>query len=332
MSSSAKGTYLRVALVAAAVAVAVALRVAHDRPHAPPAAATAPVRSAAAKEQLTRGIELRDQGRGDEALAALQQAADLAPTDPQPYVEIAKLLASAEHGKEAIIAIDRALRRAPNDSSLWHTAGDLFHDSGDMGAALKSYRHAVELNAKDGEAYKRLGLIEVQTGHPLEALRDLRQADSAGMSDFQTESMLSWLALDAGDIQTAGPAVRKALALQPDSPTALLASARLAMSTNTSSASLDAAGTQIDTAMQASPSGPAYLLRGRWNLLRARYPAAIADLKEALRRDPTARAAHTYLAQAYAASGQTAQARAEAVTFERMTDRINTASAGGPTR
>jgi tetratricopeptide (TPR) repeat protein len=274
-------------------------------------------RSAEAQTQMDVAQLLYKEKRLVEARAAFQKAADLAPNDAQPCNWLTKIAIESNMPDAALQSIDESLKRNPIDSDVWRTAGDLYHQLGNNRSAQSAYRQATTANAKDAAAWKSLGILEMSIDSTA-SVRDLGQAAALSPDDFETQLALGRAATNTGNVAIAEPALRKALALRPSDPDAQLASANLLVIADASTETLKRAGDLIDSAILRNPSPAAYLLRGRLRLLQRRYPAAITDLTEALRRDPKLPAAHVYLSQSYAATHQTALARREADTFVRL--------------
>jgi len=277
--------------------------------------------------QMALARSLYNQRRLPEAQQAFERAAQLAPEDARPCNWLTTLALESNRPDLALHSIDESLKRNPHDYTVWRTAGDLFLKQGDRHSALKSYRQATTVNAKDAASWKCLGILEAEID-PAAGIRDLQQAAALSPDDFDTQLAMGQAALTAGNTLIAERALRKALALRPTDSAALLASARLLMTSDLSAETLKRAGEQIDAAIQSNPSPMAYQLRGRQRLLDRRYPAAIADLNEAIRRDPTLPSAHAYLSQAFAATHRAGLARKEADTFARLTGRQRTVTAG----
>jgi tetratricopeptide (TPR) repeat protein len=305
--------YLKAALVLAIIAIAVTIRIWHDR-----LAPSNPAQSAEAQSELSHGQGLYRSGRREDAQSAFEHAAQLAPNDAEPHNWIAQIDADESHLDDALRELDRSFRFNPNDSNTWCAVGDILQKQNKRREALGVYRHAAQVNPKSAKTFKTLGLLELSMNKRVESLRDLQQAALLGSNDFETESALSNLALDAGDVATAGPSVQLALELQPDNVSALLASARFEMMTDVSAAALAKTGEQIEKVMRSTQSSQVYLIRGRWNLIQRKYSAAITDLKEAIRLDPHDRTPHCYLSQAYAATHNPDLARSESELYEKL--------------
>lgn len=118
------------------------------------------------------GLQYRQAGQFDGAIAALKIAAALDPLNPENYV----ILGWTQHlaGNRAMAAqtLQTALRQDPNDESALNAVGIVYLVEGDLSAAIEHHTRAVELNPKNeiahynlSLAYERLGQWEPAIAH-----------------------------------------------------------------------------------------------------------------------------------------------------------------------
>jgi len=86
------------------------------------------------------GSLLRAQGRDAEAIAAFQRALDLLPTHPLAHAELGRAKIEVGRADEAVAHIEEALRLSPTDS--YHSAW--YYWAGMAEAHLEHYRGAID--------------------------------------------------------------------------------------------------------------------------------------------------------------------------------------------
>jgi|SRR5579884_35302 len=265
--------------------------------------------------QLDWGNLLHAQHRDDEAEAALKTAANLSPSDPRPLNALGMLAVEQKQPVQALSYFHASLQLDPKNADIWRGAGLLLLQQHDIPSALDAFDHATRLDPKDALSWRELGLLEDSRSAPARGLDALQRAAALTPNDLTTQDMLGVHALTDGKLPIAKQAFDRALALRPSDPDALVGSARVTLEMDPSPDGLARAGRQIDQALAAKPSADAYLARGQWNLLQRHYQAAVADLKTALKKDPSQIIAHSFLSRAYAGAGQPQLASKEANVF-----------------
>ncbi len=98
--------------------------------------------------QRALAVLLVEQGRGNEAVAQLEDWARRRPTDPAPQIELARLC--QEHGDPRMAEnhlID-ALAIDPNNARALVALGQLRETSGDAGQALANYSRALTIDPR----------------------------------------------------------------------------------------------------------------------------------------------------------------------------------------
>ncbi len=96
----------------------------------------------------------------DEALAALEQAAQLAPTDPQIYFNRAVILGGLHRNDDARAAFTQAITLKPNYEEARHEFGQFLESAGDWSAAVDQYQKILQLKPGEEFATERLKVIE----------------------------------------------------------------------------------------------------------------------------------------------------------------------------
>jgi len=93
---------------------------------------------------LRHGLLLRDVGRLDEAIAAMQRACKAKPRSAETYLRLALLFEETRHPGEALTTARRALQLAPADPRLWKLTSRL-HTARGCADAARACAHEARL-------------------------------------------------------------------------------------------------------------------------------------------------------------------------------------------
>ena len=219
------------------------------------------LRGQGARAALAAGTELLDQGRYEEAILALRQAADGDPASADAQNALGAALEQAGSPEAARLRYERAVVLEPDlavaranlgvllgrlgdiDGSVRHLEAAVRLDPGRaathaaLGAALESrgriaeaaaaFRSAVARDPAMAGAHLRLGVLLGQAGQLEEALSHLRQASALAPESGEAHHYLSVALFRLGDVTTALEHERRAIALAASAGDAdLLATAR----------------------------------------------------------------------------------------------------------
>ena len=103
-----------------------------------------------------RGRQLLERGQVEEAIEALTEAAELAPTDASLAAQISELFQSTGHLETAIEYAQRAIDLAENDIEHLKLLGRLYKQDGQTDAARKQLQRAWEMDPMDEEVKAEL--------------------------------------------------------------------------------------------------------------------------------------------------------------------------------
>jgi Flp pilus assembly protein TadD len=146
----------------------------------------------------SKGLALTDLGRLSEALPVLSNAVRLAPHDPDPLVNLARLVARMSKAEEAmsyylaalklapthvgalsglgmlerdlrhygnaVECLSRALKQEPNRADLWNNLALAQDEMGERDAAAQAYRHCLEIEPGHAVAEGNLGMCLLAQG------------------------------------------------------------------------------------------------------------------------------------------------------------------------
>lgn len=117
------------------------------------------------------------------ALGAALRAIVLAPTFPELYGLLGRVLARADRGMEAVAAYEEAARLLPICVNTLGELGDLLNEQGRRDAALRCYRHALTIAGPGATIYGRIAHTLEDSGDPLGAEDAYRRATELCPSD-----------------------------------------------------------------------------------------------------------------------------------------------------
>lgn len=177
-----------------------------------------PPREQQARRYLTRGREAI--GRGDlvGAQQALEKAASLNPTDPEPQRSLGDVYERLGQEAQAIFALKRAAELTPGDPEPRRELAELYLRSGQPGPAAENLRKAVEASASpEPELLRRLASALLRSGQVEEAERVARQVEEMAGGDADILALLAEILLSRRDEEAAVRILDQALEGHPDS-------------------------------------------------------------------------------------------------------------------
>ncbi|NJR40038.1 MAG: tetratricopeptide repeat protein [Leptolyngbyaceae cyanobacterium CSU_1_4] len=152
----------------------------------PPSAAE----RAAANTFRQIGLDYRNQGLYDEAIAALQKSVELDPNELSGRVILGWTLHLAGQETEATHQLKQALAQQPNDVSALNALGIVYLVSGDLNAAVQTHQQAVALQPDNEIGYFNLSLAYHRLNRSADAIANARRA-----TQLEPENPNPWLAL-----------------------------------------------------------------------------------------------------------------------------------------
>src|SRR5690349_17536470 len=110
------------------------------------------------------------------AEADYRAAARLDPRDPDPQINLGRLLRALDRDRDALAAFDTAARLAPTAPDAWLGRGLSRAALGDPAGAATALERAAELAPNDAEPVLALGDLLRDAGRVEEAIRAYRSA------------------------------------------------------------------------------------------------------------------------------------------------------------
>ncbi len=165
-----------------------------------------------------RGVALNELGRYDEALAALDRALELRPDDPVTLNNRGWALDGLDRYDEALAALDRALELAPDDPVMLSNRGRALDGLGRYDEALAALDRALELRPDNPVTLSNRGLALNGLGRHDEALAAFNRSIELGPVHPAGYYGRSRALIGAGDAEEALRAADKSLALADEDP------------------------------------------------------------------------------------------------------------------
>ncbi|HND54900.1 MAG TPA: tetratricopeptide repeat protein, partial [Pirellulaceae bacterium] len=166
------------------------------------------------------GFVRQEQGRVDEAIAALRQAVVANPRQYDALTRLAQLLVTAGKVGEAVDIFRQAVALRPAQAGAHSNLANALHLHGQAEEAMAEYRRAIELDPRFVGAHVNLGLALSQVGRPDEALPILERALELQPNNAEAWNNLGGVYSALGRTRDCEQAFRRALELRPDYPEA----------------------------------------------------------------------------------------------------------------
>ncbi len=173
-----------------------------------------------------RGLALYQSGKGPEALADMEKAAELHPGDAELLGNLGQILSTAGRGAEAVSRLDAALAIRPRDPGLHNARGNALRQTGNVEEARRSYEKSTKLDAGHVDAWMNRGMLANECDRPEEAITCFETAARI-RGDVAAFAALAATSERAGDLDGAERAARAALSQSPIQPSASLTLARV---------------------------------------------------------------------------------------------------------
>ncbi|CAA6603249.1 hypothetical protein MTBLM1_10269 [Rhodospirillaceae bacterium LM-1] len=148
----------------------------------------------------SRGMCLADLGRMNEALPVLAQAVSLAPSDPDPLVNLANLVARMSRVEEAMGYYLAALKLAPLHVGALSGLSLLERDLRHFGNALECARRAIGQEPGRADLWNNLALVQDEMGLRADAEASYRRCLSLAPGHAEAQCNLGMTLLAQGKL------------------------------------------------------------------------------------------------------------------------------------
>ena len=119
---------------------------------------------------------LVSRGESGDAIAQLETAIERTPASAEPRILLAQIHAQQQRHDDAQTVAAQWREQQPDSVQAINISGDLAQTRGDMDAARRYYRQALELNPEARESHFALGALEAREGNTEQAAEHFRHA------------------------------------------------------------------------------------------------------------------------------------------------------------
>lgn len=138
------------------------------------ATTTTIVRSAEAYNN--QGVELAEQGKFPEAIAAFKQAIQIYPKYENAHNNLGLAFGSQQKYIEAVAAFNQALTINPSNFETYNNLGIALGSQGKFSEAVAAFHRAIEINPVDPISHQNLGIAFWSQGEVSAAVDSLQKA------------------------------------------------------------------------------------------------------------------------------------------------------------
>ena len=175
------------------------------------------------------GAVLKQTGRINESLIAMQKSVQLSPEDAEAHTHLGATLQELGKLDKAVASHTQAIVTNPNYPDAHYNLGITLLEQGRLAEAAASYTQAIALQPDFAEAHYNLGNTLLELQRPDEAEASYKQAIAVRPSYAEAYSNLGNTLLELERLSEAKASLTQAILLKPDFP---LAHGNLALTLN----------------------------------------------------------------------------------------------------
>lgn len=169
-------------------------------------------------------------GRLPEARASVEASLKAQPEHLPMRLLRVRLMGQEGRTAEALAELDRVLAAHPGSAEAWQLKGDLqLATNAGPGAAIASFRKAIELDGKRVNAHAALVSLLLQGGDKAAAQQAVTAMKAAAPNSPDTFYYAALMALESGQVKEAGQLLQPLLKAAPNHPQALFLAGRIAL-------------------------------------------------------------------------------------------------------
>jgi cellulose synthase operon protein C len=250
-----------------------------------------------------RAVALAGQNKGDESIAALEDAHRTAPDALQPVVALASAYVRQGKADKAVILLQEINKKYPANAQVLVLLGQTKIAQKKDDEAVQIYKEAIAQQPKDPVGYRALTELYNSQKNWNAAGEVLQIALKEVPTDMNLRLESAGLQISKGDQETAIAQYEAILKDQPNSVVAINNLVSLLTDYRSDKASLDRAFSLADALKNSNV--PQFQDTIGWVQYRQReFKNAIATLQRAAAKAPNLAAVHYHLGMSYAADGQ----------------------------
>jgi tetratricopeptide (TPR) repeat protein len=189
----------------------------------PPVQTKATVNAAAHQDYLTGLSYVQDNIRPEDAIQVLERAVAADPDSPLTYAALAEAewiksfnTGEVEWKTKALESVRQAELRDPDLPEVHMISGWLKKNSGNYELAEADFQRVIDLQPKNGDAFRRLGLTYQSAGLLSDALTAFQKAIQVRPDDFNNYWALGAFYLERSQFQEAVTELQKMVSLKPN--------------------------------------------------------------------------------------------------------------------
>ena len=169
-----------------------------------------------AAELNEKGLQHLAHGDINKALECFRQAMQEAPDFPDPYANIANILASSGENEDALVWFKKAISLDPEGQLFQYGAGNVYFNLEDYPSAKEHYIKAEKLGMQHHDLYFMLALTSFHLEELSESIARFDQSLQLEPQDIEATFTRGLALARMGDIARAKEAFEKTIHLQPD--------------------------------------------------------------------------------------------------------------------
>jgi Tfp pilus assembly protein PilF len=168
------------------------------------------------KNQVNRGNELLAEGKPEQALQLLTEAARMNPQDEDVHYNLGLVFTRLDRLPEAMQQYEEALRIYPEYVEAHNNLGNLLMRQGKTTEAIQHFEAAISVMPDYASGHNNLGTALSRTGRTNEAMVHFKKAAQSNPDYWQAHFNVGTSDLAAGQLNEARSELETVLRLKPD--------------------------------------------------------------------------------------------------------------------
>ncbi len=166
--------------------------------------------------QINHAVAYATEGKHEKSNEALRVVLEKQPFYVKPYLILARNHESLKKSEEAILVLEKASKKFPEDVSIWTELGLLYRKAENMELAKLAYEKALQLNPESANAQHGLEFVERDIKKPLQSSSDYALQNTAKPKDRNTLSNWAMALFKENKMDESDRVAVEALLIFPD--------------------------------------------------------------------------------------------------------------------